>query len=61
MTFTPNQLVRARYGVFTVLALRSIEGEPHAQLKEVNPVTGRPMPGMICLPCRSLVALEPRQ
>lgn len=57
MQFSVNQIVKGRVcGTFVILGFRNIDGEIHAQLKEVSPhdfsITGR---GEIALPVNALV------
>jgi len=54
-TFAVNEIVRgARAGTFVILAMRTIGGEPHAQVKEVHPVTHAHGRGEFALPISAL-------
>lgn len=56
--FQVNQIVRGKVaGHFVILGFRTVGGEDYAQLKSVDPVSGRTMRGELCLPLSALVAL----
>lgn len=60
MNFSVNQTVKgANFGIFVIIGLRTVAGstEHYAQLKELSPVTGRRLPGVIVLPFSALRAL----
>lgn len=55
MTFHINQIVRGRTsGHFVILSFRMIDDEQYAQLKEVDPITGRTYCGEFALPVTAL-------
>lgn len=57
MNFVLNQTVRGKVaGTFVIIGLRTIGGEQYAQLKEIDPASGRRMRGELCLPLSALIA-----
>lgn len=55
--FQVNQIVKGiKAGTFVVLGLRTVGGTQYAQLKEIDPVSGRTHRGEICLPVSAIRA-----
>jgi hypothetical protein len=54
-TFHTGQIVKgARCGTFAILGFRVVNGEIRAQLKEVDPKTGKTYRGEIALPLAAI-------
>jgi hypothetical protein len=55
--FTPNQIVKAKFGAFIVLGYRTVAGEKLVQVKPYNPITGKTGRGEMAFPESSLKAV----
>jgi hypothetical protein len=55
--FTPNQIVKAKFGAFIVLGYRTVAGEQLVQVKPYNQATGQAGRGEMALPESALQAI----
>lgn len=55
--FTPNQIVKAKFGAFLVLGYRTVAGEKFVQVKPYNQATGKAGRGEMSLPESALKSI----